>query len=70
MSIHPGYSGQEFMPDAFDQFFRLMGTSTEEQLNLVRLDPAYQTRNEGQQDKLLVRADVAAQPAHRAATID
>ena len=47
------------MPDAFDQFFRLMGTSTEEQLNLVRLDPAYQTRNEGQQDKLLVRADVA-----------
>ncbi|MCK7642635.1 phytoene desaturase family protein [Corynebacterium sp. CCM 8835] len=29
------------MPDAFDHFFRLMGTSTEDELDLVTLDPAY-----------------------------
>lgn len=34
------------MPDAFDHFFHLMGTSTEEQLDLVRLDPAYRVFNE------------------------
>ena len=31
------------MPDAFDQFFRLMGTSASEQLDLVQLEPAYKT---------------------------
>ncbi len=40
------------MPDAFDQFFSLMGTSAAKELNLVRLDPAYQTRNEGLGDKI------------------
>lgn len=40
------------MPDAFDQFFRLMGTSAQEELELVRLDPAYQTRNEGLGDRI------------------
>ena len=29
------------MPDVFDHFFRLMGTTTERELDLVRLDPAY-----------------------------
>lgn len=29
------------MPEVFDHFFRLLGTSAEEQLDLVRLDPAY-----------------------------
>lgn len=48
------------MPDAFEQFFKLMGTTANEQLNLVRLDPAYQTRNEGENDKLLVRDSVEA----------
>ncbi len=43
------------MPDAFEQFFKLMGTSAEAELNLVRLDPAYQTRNEGYGDKLIIR---------------
>ncbi len=43
------------MPDAFDQWFKLMGTSADAELNLVRLDPAYQTRNEGFGDKLLIR---------------
>lgn len=31
------------MPEAFDQFFRLMGTSAEKELKLIQLDPAYQT---------------------------
>ena len=47
------------MPDAFDQFFKLMGTTAAAELNLVRLDPAYQTRNEGRGDKLLIRDTVA-----------
>ena len=47
------------MPDAFDQFFKLMGTSAAEQLDLVRLDPAYQTRNEGHSDKLVIREKLA-----------
>lgn len=42
------------MPDAFDQFFKLMGTSAKEQLDLIRLEPAYQTRNEGLGDKILM----------------
>jgi phytoene desaturase len=29
------------MPDVFEHFFRLMGTTTQRELDLVRLDPAY-----------------------------
>ena len=43
------------MPDAFDQFFKLMGTTANQELDLVRLDPAYQTRNEGFAEKLYIR---------------
>lgn len=46
------------MPEAFDQFFRLMGTSAEKELKLVQLDPAYQTRNEGRPEKLLMVKDL------------
>lgn len=35
------------MPDAFDRFFALMGTSTEEQLDLVDLNPGYRLLPEG-----------------------
>ena len=42
------------MPDAFEQFFNLMGTSAAKELDLVRLSPAYQTRNEGENDKLIM----------------
>ncbi len=35
------------MPEVFDHFFRLLGTSAEEQLDLVRLDPAYRVFTEG-----------------------
>ena len=46
------------MPDAFDQFFKLMGTSADKELKLVQLDPAYQTRNEGFSEKLIIRKDL------------
>ncbi|MEN9989131.1 MAG: hypothetical protein RL508_110 [Actinomycetota bacterium] len=47
------------MPEAFDQFFKLMGTTAAQQLDLVQLDPAYQTRFEGTDDVLRVRASAA-----------
>ena len=34
------------MPEVFDHFFRLLGTTTAEQLDLVRLDPAYRVYSE------------------------
>ncbi|MEK9987590.1 MAG: phytoene desaturase family protein [Aquiluna sp.] len=40
------------MPDAFEQFFKLMGTTADKELDLVRLTPAYQTRNEGLGDRI------------------
>jgi phytoene desaturase len=46
------------MPDAFDQFFKLMGTSAEQELKLVQLDPAYQTRNEGFAEKLIIKKNL------------
>lgn len=36
------------MPDAFDHFFRLLGTTTEEQFDLVDLTPAYRLFSEGE----------------------
>ncbi len=35
------------MPEAFDEFFRACGTSTERELDLVPLSPAYRVYNEG-----------------------
>ncbi|MCK7676790.1 phytoene desaturase family protein [Corynebacterium sp. CCM 9186] len=35
------------MPDAFDHFFRLMGTSTDAEVGLKTLDPAYRVYTEG-----------------------
>ena len=37
------------MPDAFEHFYRLLGTSSEEQLDLVPLDPAYRLFPEGEE---------------------
>lgn len=42
------------MPDAFEQFFNLMGTSADKELDLVRLSPAYQTINEGDPKTLVI----------------
>lgn len=38
------------MPEVFDHFFRLLGTSAAEQLDLVRLDPAYRVFFQGHAD--------------------
>ncbi|MEN9971321.1 MAG: hypothetical protein RL146_622, partial [Actinomycetota bacterium] len=47
------------MPDAFDQFFKLMGTTAAEQLDLVRLDPAYKTYFEGQKEPMVMHESLA-----------
>jgi phytoene desaturase len=36
------------MPEVFDHFFRLFGTSADEQLDLVKLDPGYRAYFEGE----------------------
>jgi 1-hydroxy-2-isopentenylcarotenoid 3,4-desaturase len=51
------------MPDAFDQFFKLMGTTSNAELELKRLDPMYQTINEGEAEPLVVKADLASNKA-------
>jgi phytoene desaturase len=40
------------MPDVFDHFFRLLGTSAAEQLDLVTLDPGYRVYFEGHEDPI------------------
>ncbi|MBI9114407.1 phytoene desaturase family protein [Sanguibacter suaedae] len=46
------------MPDVFEHFFRLMGTSAREQLDLVRLDPAYRVYFEDQDVPFDVSGDL------------
>lgn len=46
------------MPGVFDHFFRLLGTSAQEQLDLVRLEPAYRVFGEGHDDALEMRSDL------------
>ena len=47
------------MPEAFDQFFRLMGTTADKELDLVALDPAYKTIYEGQSEPVMVHKELA-----------
>lgn len=54
LDVHPGFrwdTGPSWylMPEAFDHFFRLLGTTAEEQLDLVDLAPAYRVFPEGQE---------------------
>jgi phytoene desaturase len=51
------------MPDAFDQFFKLMGTTSNAELDLKRLDPMYSTINEGESERLVVKSDLASNKA-------
>jgi phytoene dehydrogenase-like protein len=48
------------MPEVFDHFFRMCGTSAAEQLDLVRLDPGYRVYFEGQREPVDIRSDRAA----------
>jgi phytoene desaturase len=45
------------MPEVFDHFFRLLGTTADEQLDLVTLDPGYRVFAEGYGEPLDLRAD-------------
>lgn len=51
------------MPDAFDHFFRLLGSTAEAELDLEVLDPGYRVFFEGEPRPVDVRADVAANVA-------
>ncbi|MCI2958858.1 phytoene desaturase family protein [Agromyces atrinae] len=45
------------MPEVFDHFFRLFGSSAAEELDLVELDPGYRVYSDGYDDALDIRAD-------------
>ncbi|MEO6505659.1 MAG: phytoene desaturase family protein [Terrimesophilobacter sp.] len=45
------------MPEVFDHFFRLLGTSSDQQLTLKRLDPGYRVFFENRPDSIDVVAD-------------
>lgn len=51
------------MPEVFDHWFRLMGTSADRELDLVGLDPAYRVFFEGHEDAFDVSPDRAANVA-------
>ncbi|MEO5921421.1 MAG: phytoene desaturase family protein [Pseudolysinimonas sp.] len=46
------------MPEVFDHFFRILGTTADQQLDLVQLDPGYRVYGEGHADPLDVSASV------------
>ncbi len=48
------------MPEVFDHFFRLLGTTAAAQLDLVTLDPGYRVYSEGHDEPLDLRADKEA----------
>ncbi len=45
------------MPEVFDRFFRLLGSSADEALELTRLDPAYRVFFEGETEPVDIVAD-------------
>lgn len=45
------------MPEVFDHFFRLMGTSAAEQLELIRLEPGYRVYFEGHEEPIEIVSD-------------
>lgn len=45
------------MPEVFDHFYRLLGTSSAEQLDLVRLDPGYRVHFENDERMLDIQSD-------------
>ncbi|MGF0114811.1 phytoene desaturase family protein [Promicromonospora sp. Marseille-Q5078] len=51
------------MPEVFDHWFRLMGSSAAEELDLVALDPAYRVFSEGHDEPIDIARDRAANVA-------
>ena len=54
------------MPDVFDHFYRLLGTTADKELDLVRLDPAYRVFFEGDDEPVDLRSD----PDHASAVFE
>ena len=48
------------MPEVFDHFFQLLGTSAEAEIDLVKLDPGYRVYSEGHDEPIDLRADAEA----------
>ncbi|MBF4614013.1 phytoene desaturase family protein [Curtobacterium sp. VKM Ac-1376] len=48
------------MPEVFDHFFQLLGTSAAAELDLVKLDPGYRVYSEGHDEPIDLRADAEA----------
>jgi phytoene desaturase len=46
------------MPEVFDHFYRVLGTTADQQLDLVQLDPGYRVYGEGHPEPLDVSASV------------
>ena len=46
------------MPEVFDHFYRVLGTTAEQQLDLVQLDPGYRIYGEGHTEPLDISASV------------
>src|SRR4051812_10854274 len=51
------------MPEVFEHYFRLLGTTAAAELDLVRLDPAYRVFFEGHDEPLDLRSDRASSTA-------
>ncbi|WP_066651871.1 phytoene desaturase family protein [Curtobacterium sp. MR_MD2014] len=45
------------MPEVFDHFFRLLGTTADAEMDLVQLDPGYRVYSEGDDEPIDLRAD-------------
>jgi phytoene desaturase len=45
------------MPEVFDHFYRLLGTTADEQLDLVKLDPGYRVIFEGEDEPIDIALD-------------
>ncbi|MEN3122700.1 phytoene desaturase family protein [Janibacter sp. LM] len=58
------------MPEVFDHFFRLLGTSAQEQLDLRVLDPAYRVFFEGDGQTPRPQLDIRRETALNIATFD
>lgn len=48
------------MPEVFDHFFQLLGTSADAEIDLVKLDPGYRVYSEGNDEPIDLRADAEA----------
>ena len=58
------------MPEVFDHFFRLLGTTAERELDLVRLDPAYRVYSQPSAERTLPPTDVQSGRAEATALFE